>query len=64
MNELRHPSPRQDAGAVRSLRARYARSYRLRVAVLFAGVARDGLLVAFKAVAKSSRQRNSGDADS
>ncbi|MFI9329377.1 hypothetical protein ACIGZJ_17755 [Kitasatospora sp. NPDC052868] len=62
MNESRHPSPRQDT-AVRSLRARYARSYRMRVAVLFAGVARDGLLVAFKAVAKSSRRPNSGDTD-
>ncbi|MFI6848872.1 hypothetical protein OG535_22920 [Kitasatospora sp. NBC_00085] len=63
MNESRHPSPREDAGAVRSLRARYARSYRLRVAALFAGVVRDGLLGAFKAVAKASRRSDPGDSD-
>ncbi|MEV0536889.1 hypothetical protein [Kitasatospora sp. NPDC050463] len=64
MNESRHPSPRQDTASTSSLRARYARSYRMRVAVLFAGVIRDGLLAAFKAVSKTSRRSNSGDSDS
>ncbi|MFF1908564.1 hypothetical protein [Kitasatospora sp. NPDC058218] len=64
MNESRHLSPRRDAVSARSLRARYARSYRLRVGVLFAGVVRDGLLVAFKAVSKESRRSDPGDSDS
>ncbi|MFF2045309.1 hypothetical protein ACFVVX_33330 [Kitasatospora sp. NPDC058170] len=64
MNESHRPSPRQGAAAVRSIRARYARSYRLRVAALFAGVARDGLLAAFKAVSKASRRSDPGGADS
>ncbi|MFF1792853.1 hypothetical protein ACFVXQ_01180, partial [Kitasatospora sp. NPDC058263] len=57
---IRTPAPR----AVRSVRARYARNYPLRVAVLFAGAARDGLLAAFKAFAKSSRRSDPGASDS
>ncbi|MEU1419554.1 hypothetical protein [Kitasatospora sp. NPDC005751] len=67
MNEPHRPTLRQDPAApraVRSVRARYARNYPLRVAVLFAGVARDGLLAAFKAFAKSSRRSDPGASDS